>query len=177
MTGSRAAIRYAKAILEMAQASGSAGNVSEDMALIASTIKDNGELSSFINNPTIKADVKEAALKEIFAGTQNITQGLFHLLHENKRFDILAGIALQYKIQFDMLNGVEAATVTTAVALTPELEAKVMAKIKEFSDKKITIKNIVDPSIIGGFILRIGDKQFNASIANRLLTLKRELSN
>ncbi|MCO6147678.1 ATP synthase F1 subunit delta [Flavobacterium sp. NRK1] len=177
MTGSRAAIRYAKAILDMAQASGAAGQVNEDMALIASTIKDNTELSNFVNSPVVKAEAKEAALKEIFAATQNITQGLFHLLHENKRFEILPLIAEQYKAQFDVLNGVEVATVTTAIPLTDDLEAKVMAKIKEFSDKKITIKNIVDPAIIGGFILRIGDKQFNASVANRLTTLRRELSN
>ena len=177
MTGSRAAIRYAKAILEMAQASGTAGQVSEDMALIASTIKDNRELDDFINNPTIKAETKESALKEVFAETQNITQGLFHLLNENKRFEILAQIAKQYKNQFDELNGVEEAVVTTAFPLTPDLESKVMDKIKEFSTKKISIKNVVDPSIIGGFILRVGDKQFNASVANRLLTLKRELSN
>jgi len=177
MTGSRAAIRYAKAILDMAQASGAAGQVNEDMALIASTIKDNAELSDFVSSPVVKAEAKEAALKEIFAGSQDITQGLFHLLHENKRFNILALIAKEYKTQFDVLNGVEEATVTTAIPLTEELEAKVMAKIKEFSNKNITIKNIVDPAIIGGFILRIGDKQFNASVANRLTTLKRELSN
>ena len=177
MTGSRAAIRYAKAILELAQASGTASQVNEDMALIASTINGNAELNAFIGSPTIKADVKEAALKEVFAGTQNITQGLFHLLHENKRFTILAQVATEYKTQFDTMNGVEVATVTTAFPITPELEAKVLAKVKEFSDKKITLKNIVDPAIIGGFILRIGDKQFNASIANRLTTLKRELSN
>lgn len=177
MTGSRAAIRYAKAILELAQASGTASQVNEDMALIASTINGNAELNAFIGSPTIKADVKEAALKEVFAGTQNITQGLFHLLHENKRFTILAQVATEYKTQFDTMNGVEVATVTTAFPITPELEAKVLAKVKEFSDKKVTLKNIVDPAIIGGFILRIGDKQFNASIANRLITLKRELSN
>jgi len=61
--------------------------------------------------------------------------------------------------------------------MSAELEAKVMAKIKEFSDKNITIENIIDESIIGGFILRIGDMQFNASIINRLQVLKRELSN
>lgn len=57
------------------------------------------------------------------------------------------------------------------------LEAKVLAKIATLSDKKITIENIVDPSIIGGFVLRIGDNQYNASVANRLQVLKRELSN
>ena len=96
---------------------------------------------------------------------------------ENKRFEILAVIAQEYNKLFDQLNGVEVAIVTTASPMSPELEAKVMAKIKEFSDKTITIESIVDPSIIGGFILRIGDKQYNASVANRLQVLKRELSN
>lgn len=177
MTGSRAAVRYAKAILEMAQASNVAAQVNEDMALIASTIKGNKELNDFINSPTVKADIKESALNEVFSGAQNITKGLLHLLHENKRFGILEQVALQYKAQYDVASGIETATVTTAFPITAELEGKVMAKIKEFSNKKITIKNVVDPSIIGGFILRIGDMQFNASVANRLLTLKRELSN
>lgn len=75
------------------------------------------------------------------------------------------------------MNGLEVAKVTTAIPMDSALEAKVSEKIKEFSDKKITIQNIVDPSIIGGFILRIGDKQYNASIANRLQVLKREFSN
>lgn len=177
MTGSRAAVRYAKAILEMAQASNVAVQVNEDMALIASTIKENKELNNFINSPTIKAEIKESALNEVFSATQSITKGLFRLLNENKRFEILENVAVQYGKQFDVANGLETATVTTAFPINAELEAKVLAKIKEFSDKKITIENIVDPSIIGGFILRIGDKQFNASVAARLLTLKRELSN
>jgi len=174
---SRAAIRYAKAILETAQGTGTAAQVADDMALIAQTIKDNNELQDFIGSPTVKGDAKENALKEIFAGSQPLTISLFHLLQSNSRFSILTHIAEQYKVQYDEANGIEIATVTTAFPLDSALEAKVLAKIKEFSDKKITIKNIVDPSIIGGFIIRIGDKQFNASVASRLLTLKRELSN
>lgn len=176
-TGTRAAIRYAKAILEMAQATGNAGQVNDDMAQIAATMKGNEELRNFIGSPNVKGDMKQSALKEIFGGSQNVTQGLFHLLHENKRFEILEQVALQYSMQYDVLNNIEEAIVTTAFPITPELEAKVLAKIKEFSSKTIVIKNIVDPAIIGGFILRIGDKQYNASIANQLLTLKRELSN
>ena len=177
MTGSRAAIRYAKAVLEMAQVSGTATAVNEDMALMAATISENKELNDFINNPTLSVAVKESALREIFGSAQEITKGLLHLLHENKRFEILGQIAAQYNLQFDRFNNIEEATVTTAFPITPELEEKVKDKIKEFSSKTITIKNIVDPAIIGGFILRIGDQQFNASVANRLSTLKRELSN
>ena len=177
MASTRAAIRYAKAILEIAQSKGVAEAVSDDMNSIASTISGNVELSTFIQNPTLRVEVKENALLEVFANTNSVTKSLFHLLFENKRFEILEAVAVEYSKLFDIMNGVEVAQVTTAIAMDAALEVKVLAKIASLSDKKITIESNVDPSIIGGFILRIGDKQYNASIANRLQVLKRELSN
>ena len=177
MAGTRAAIRYAKAILDLANSKGVAEVVNNDMKSIASAIQNNEELSNFIQNPTTKVEVKESALLEVFADVNGITKGLFHLLFENKRFEILEAIAVEYSNVYDQSNGVEVAKVTTAIAMDQALEAKVLAKIATLSDKKITIENIVDPSIIGGFILRIGDQQYNASVANRLQVLKRELSN
>ncbi|MDX6181005.1 ATP synthase F1 subunit delta [Flavobacterium sp. Fl-77] len=177
MASTRAAIRYAKAILDLANSKGVAEAVNNDMKAIASTIESNLELSTFIQNPTTKVEVKESALLEVFADVNGVTKGLFHLLFENKRFEILEAIALEYKKLFDESNGVEVAKVTTAIPMDAALEAKVLAKVATLSDKKITIENIVDPSIIGGFILRIGDQQYNASVANRLQVLKRELSN
>ncbi|PJJ10208.1 ATP synthase F1 subcomplex delta subunit [Flavobacterium sp. 1] len=177
MASTRAAIRYATAILDLSDSKGVTEIVNNDMKSIASTIKGNEELSTFIQNPTIKVEVKEKALLEVFAIADNVTKGLLHLLFENKRFEILDVIATEYSRLFDIKNNVEVAKVTTAVAMDAALEAKVLAKIATLSDKKITIENIVDPAIIGGFILRIGDQQYNASVANRLQVLKRELSN
>jgi F-type H+-transporting ATPase subunit delta len=177
MSGIRSAIRYAKAILEIADSKGVASEVSADMTLIAKTITGNTELTHFIQNPLIKTDTKKNVVLEVFATVNPVTQSLFHLLLENKRFEILAAIAVEYNNLFDVMNGVEVAKVTTAFPMDAALEAKVLAKIATFSDKKVTIENTVDASIIGGFILRIGDKQYNASVANRLHVLKRELSN
>jgi F-type H+-transporting ATPase subunit delta len=117
------------------------------------------------------------ALSEVFVTVQSETKSLFRLLHDNKRFEILAQVALQYNTLFDQMNNVEVAKVTTAFPITADLESKVLSKIATISNKKITIENIVDPKIIGGFILRIGDKQYNASVANGLQELKREFSN
>ncbi|MBV5347293.1 ATP synthase F1 subunit delta [bacterium] len=177
MSGTRAAIRYAKAILEIADSKKVASQVSADMALVSSTINTNLELNTFIQSPTINVEQKESALLAIFANSNAVTKSLFRLLMENKRFEILDTIALEYNKLFDIMNGVEVAKVTTAIAMDAALEAKVSAKIATFSDKKITIENTIDPSIIGGFILRIGDKQYNGSVANRLQVLKRELNN
>jgi F-type H+-transporting ATPase subunit delta len=177
MSGTRAAIRYAKAILEIADSKKVASQVSADMALVSSTINTNLELNTFIQSPTINVEQKESALLAIFADSNAVTKSLFRLLMENKRFEILDAIALEYNKLFDIMNGVEVAKVTTAIAMDAALEAKVSAKIATFSNKKITIENTIDPAIIGGFILRIGDKQYNGSVANTLQVLKRELNN
>ena len=174
---SRAAIRYAKAILETAVLSGKANQVNDDMKSIIASVNSSADLKEFLASPIIKSDIKMRALLEIFGSVQSETKSLFRLLQENKRFEILEAIATQYNAQFDEMNGVEIAKVITAFPITAELEAKILAKAATISTKKLTIQNTIDPSIIGGFILRIGDKQYNASVLNRLQELKREFSN
>ena len=176
MAGTRAAIRYAKAILEMSQANNNTANVAKDMSSIVNAVKDSKELKDFLQSPIIKGEIKYASLQQIFASAQKETKALFQLLLTNKRFELLPTIASDFLALVNELNGVEIAKVTTAFPLTAELEAKVLAKIKEFSNKTITIENIVDESIIGGFILTMGDQQYNASVASRLQNLKREFS-
>ena len=177
MAGTRAAIRYAKAILDIAQENNNAASVNTDMLLIASSVKENKELKDFLTSPVIKGAAKLAATLEVFATSQNETKRLFQLLQENRRFEILEAIATQYNGLFNELNNMETAVVTTAVPMTPEIEKLVLAKVATFSSKTITLENKVDPAIIGGFVLRIGDKQYNASVTNRLQQLKREFSN
>jgi F-type H+-transporting ATPase subunit delta len=174
---SRAAIRYAKAILETAVSTGKANQVNDDMKSIITAVVSSADLKEFLASPIISSEVKMKALSEVFSSVQTETNSLFRLLKENKRFEILEAIAVQYNTQFDELNGVEVANVITAFPITADLEAKILAKAATISTKKITIHNTVDPSIIGGFVLRIGDKQYNASVSNRLQELKREFSN
>jgi F-type H+-transporting ATPase subunit delta len=177
MAESRAAIRYAKAILEIAQDNNNADKVLADMNSVALSVKESQELKDFLDNPVVNGQVKLVALTEIFASAQNETKGLFQLLLANKRFEILPSIARQFVSLYNEANGIELAVVTTAVPLSSDLEVKVLAKVREFSNKQVTLTNVVDPSIIGGFVLRMGDKQYNASVANRLQQLKREFSN
>lgn len=173
---SRAAIRYAKAIIEIATESNNTTAVNNDMKTIVSAIKESEELKDFLSNPIVNGTVKMNALSEIFPSLQTETKGLFQLLLANKRFEILSVIATQFNNLFDIASGVEKAVVTTAVPLTAELEVLVKNKLKEFSTNTISITNVVDASIIGGFVLRIGDKQYNASVANKLQQLKREFT-
>ena len=89
----------------------------------------------------------------------------------------MGSVAKSYVDIYNDQQGVKAATVITAVPLTPEMETKVLAKVKELTGSdKVTLNSEIDSDIIGGFILRMGDIQYNASIANQLGNLKREFS-
>ena len=174
---SRAAIRYAKAILDIASTSGKAEAVNNDMKSVLAALAESHELQVFLASPVVRLEAKKNALNEIFVNAQHETKSLFQLLYANKRYEILGAIAKQYEHLYDESIGVEIAKVTTAIPMTPELEAKIRTKIAAMSSKKITMENSVDPSLIGGFILRIGDLQYNASVSSRLNELKREFSN
>lgn len=173
---SRAASRYAKAILDLAVEKEQAAMVNDDMKGILATISSNKELSHFLSSPLLKSEQKRAALKQVFSNTNEITLKAFDLIVDNKRADILSDIAMKYIIRYEEMNKREIATVTTAVEITSELEAKVLAKAKVLAGKEITLKKEVDASILGGFILRVGDQEINASVASKLGALKREFA-
>ncbi|WP_299776588.1 ATP synthase F1 subunit delta [uncultured Formosa sp.] len=176
MAGTRAAIRYAKAVIELAQSSNSAEAVHTDMSLIANTISDSKDLSDMLESPVVKSAVKKSALLEIFNNITPLTINLLDTLITNRRLPILGDVAIKYNQLFEQLSGAELATVTTVVPLTSDLEVKVLAKLKELTGKTVEVKNVIDETIIGGFVLRIGDLQYDASVANNLNKIKQEFS-
>jgi F-type H+-transporting ATPase subunit delta len=178
MSGSRAAVRYAKAILSFALEQSKEVEVNNDMLVVVNTIEENKDLQLVLSSPVLKSELKKVAIKEVFSSkVSSLTIGLIDLLVENKRLSILTDVAKKYTVIFDELKGIEVAKVTTAVPLTDVLNTQVLAKVKEITGKEATIENIVNPDIIGGFILRIGDVQYDASISNKLQVLKRQFAN
>jgi F-type H+-transporting ATPase subunit delta len=172
MSGTRAAIRYAKAILSVATDNQTSEKIQLEMDEIAHTIASNAALNEALKSPVIKLSEKAAVLDKVFNNFSPELKSLFQTLAQNKRIDLLEEISLQYKQLYDQLNNKEVATVTTAVPMTSAMEAKVMAKLKTLSSKKISLKKTVDETILGGFILRVGDQQYNASVSNQLNELK-----
>ncbi len=178
MKDARAALRYAKAILNLAKDSKSETAVNDDMSLIAATITENKDLEVMLKSPIVKASDKMNVLNALFEGrVHHITLGLFHLLKDNKRIAMLKSIAIKYAIVFNHLKHTQVAVVTTAVALTEEIEKLVLDKIVALTGKKANLENVVNPAILGGFILRVGDVQYDASISNSLNELRKEFDN
>jgi F-type H+-transporting ATPase subunit delta len=169
MIGTRAALRYAKATLDLAKERACADKVNEDMKLIQSTIEENHDLRVMLKSPIIKQNKKKSVLTKIFEKKVNeITMSLLNLLVRNRRLEILLLVAKEYIVIYDFLQGVEVAQVTSAVPLTKELEMAILKRVQESIDNKVSLINIVDPSIIGGFVLRVGDKQYDSSVSYRL---------
>lgn len=174
---SRAAIRYAKAVLDQANEANLGEVVFGDMKSVAATIEGSKELRNMLKSPIIKGEDKKAALVKIFEGNSDVTKGLVEVLTTNKRLDLLGAVAESYVALYNDNKGVKVAHVTTAVPISADLENQVLTKVKEMTgSQNISIENKVDTSILGGFILRVGDLQYNASIANQLNTIKREFT-
>src|SRR5690606_3588315 len=176
MSGNRAAIRYAKATLEHAIEEKADAAVNADMEQIAATIAGSAELRLVLESPVIKAEDKNNALLEIFSGANGITKGLIQTLLGNKRISLLQEVALKYSDLYRELKGERRAIVTTAVPLSGDLEKKILETVTRATGNQVSLENRVDPDIIGGFVLRIGDTRYDVSIASKLNGLKREFT-
>ncbi len=177
MKDTRAAIRYAKAILDIAVNNKATADVENDMRSVVKTISDSKELKDMLASPIIKSEDKKTTLTKMFKGFHPISKGLIKLLVDNKRIGMLNEVALKYIILNEQLKGQDVAVVTTAVPLTKALEKKILAQVTQITGNEVAIENKIDGNIIGGFILRVGDLQYDASVANKLSNLKREFTN
>jgi F-type H+-transporting ATPase subunit delta len=172
MAGNRAAIRYAKAVMSLASDKKTTKAVNTDMQHIAETFSQNEQLSNLLKNSVVKIETKKDVLLKVFPKLNPISLNLLDVLIKNKRIELFDEVALKYTLLFDELSGIETVTVTTAVPMTKDLEKMVLAKVKTLTSKTVELQNIVDQSILGGFILRVGDIQYNASVINNLNTLR-----
>ena len=177
MNESRAAVRYAKAALEYALESKATNAVESDMRYILDTLENNPELQDMLSSPVLNTDQKRDVLMNVFEQAEDITKRLIGLLVDNKRISFLGEVASKFIFLNDQLKGEKVAEITTAIPLTAELEEDILSRVEGLTGNKVVVENIIDENIIGGFVLRIGDMQFNASIANHLNNLKREFTN
>ena len=176
MLQSRAAKRYAKAIIELAAERDTLQQVDSDMRHISSSIDENPELRNLLQNPIISGEVKQDALQGFYGDLSPLSLDTIRVLIENKRIELLQNVADQYIVLFEKLKQEDVAEVTTAVQLDKALEKKLLQKLKKITGNTVSLNNTIDEAILGGFILRIGDIQYNASIASKLENLRREFS-
>lgn len=176
MKDSRAAIRYAKALLALAKEQKANTVVEEDMLSIIASVEASEELSDLLESPTVASTDKKKALKAIFASAQKISLDLIDVLIDNKRVSILSEVAEAYVKLSESEKDAVIVDVVAATPLSKDLENEIIAKMKTITAKNVSLSVKIDESLIGGFVLRVGDLQYNASISHQLDQLKRELT-
>lgn len=174
----KAAGRYAKSLIDLAIEHQALEAVKEDMVRFEQVVDDNSQLEAILKNPIVPLDKKQGILNGLFGGKVNlITENFFRLIVSKGRSGILFETAKQFISQYQELKGIVNADVTSAIALTDENRKAIVDLVKKsLGANEVVVKEKVDEKLIGGFILKVGDKQFNASIANGLDKLKKEFA-
>lgn len=178
MADSRAASRYVKSLLDLAVERKVLEEVHHDMVFFTEVISKSRQLELLLQSPVIKHDQKLEILKRIFSGkVHSLTMAFFDIITRKNREPILAAVAREFHNAYNEYKGVGKATVTTAIPLDSKARAEVEKLVRRYSDKKeIELIERVDPELIGGFILNVGDRQVDASIKNKIKTLKVKFS-
>lgn len=176
MVETKVATRYAKSLIGLAQEQNSLDEVNRDMDVIRVTIHKSKDLSAFLNNPTIKTDTKIKALNQIFADKiGKLSLSIMHLITKKRREAYLEAIATQFISMHKEQKGIKTVYITSSAGLDEKMRASVFQMLKDSTNKEIELIENIDKNLIGGFILRMDDKQYDASISTALHKFNKEL--
>jgi F-type H+-transporting ATPase subunit delta len=177
MTNSKVSLRYAVSLLETAKDKMNLDAVSADMEYVAAVLKSSGQLRAMIENPVIKPALKSSVLKEIFSSKISTESMEFiSFLIEKNRIEFLQDIAGKFFELRDEYLGIVNINVKTAQEFTEEQTGVLKKKFETLLNKKVKFRFEIDKSIIGGFIARVGDTVYDASISNQLTLLKKQFA-
>ncbi len=174
MKASLAANRYAQALLSLVLEENKLEEVYRDMTLLSSTIEENRGLENLLNSPIVKTDKKVSILMQIF-GSQisELSKKFIQLISSRRRDALLKEIALAFQSLYKKEKNITVAEVVSVVKLDEAEKNKIAGLINATGTVEIHEK--IDPSIIGGFIVRVEDKQIDASIAREFNDLRKTL--
>lgn len=177
MKGQRAAYRYAKSLLGLAVEQNLLEDAYADMKRIASTCSESRDFVVFLRSPVVKADKKIAVINAVFGGTlSKLSSGFIAIIAQHRRENILAEIAESFVLQYREYNKISLAEVITAYKLDEAQRERIIAAIRKNEGHEVHISEKTDPSIIGGIIVRVGDRQYDGSILRKLRLLRKDFS-
>ncbi len=172
---SSAATRYAQAVFSLGKERGTLDVWQNDLTELA-TLTGDTRVSSYLSNPSITADTKLATLEASLPSTvQPELRNLAKLLVVRNRTNLIPQIREIFEDQVRTERGITVAQVTTAEPLTAEEEALVREKLTAMTGNTIEITSTVDPDLIGGIVVRIGDQVIDGSVRNKLERMRTRL--
>jgi F-type H+-transporting ATPase subunit delta len=172
------ASRYAKSLMDLAVETNQLEAVRKDMKAIQKVCNESHEFELFLNSPILKKDKKQAVLKAMFEGKiSKASMGFLNLLTVKNRESYLKDIATAFDEQYKSNQNIYTAVITSAMGLDQKTKEKVLDLVKSQLKGEVELVEKIDKSTIGGFVLKIGDKQLDRSVSRQLSNLRKELTN
>jgi ATP synthase F1 delta subunit len=167
---------YARSLFEVAEESGILDTVRDQLGQFADALHDNRDFAVFFFSPYFSADEKKQGLHRAVSDAEPTLMNFLEALIERHRMPVIFRIRTRFNTLWDKANKLLPVQVTTAVALDPKTVEQIGERIGQQTGNKIELSSAVDPEIIGGIVLRVGNFIMDASIRTRLENLRREVA-
>jgi F-type H+-transporting ATPase subunit delta len=176
MKNTKVATRYARALLDLAIEQKNLDSVLGDMQVFSATVRDSRDFELLLSSPIVKADKKIEIFKLAFEPFEKTTQDFIALITTNGREAMLGDIAEAFEAQVKEYRGIVPMTITSATKLEASTRDAIIAKVQSSVEGKLEVEEKIDESLIGGFVVRMGDQRIDASVASQLNNLKQRLT-
>ncbi|MGC4129862.1 MAG: ATP synthase F1 subunit delta [Bergeyella sp.] len=175
MLSSKVAKRYAQGLLDFSAESGSVETIFGEMKDVVKIMNESKELNSFFATPFIDVKKKLNAAGQIFAGFSKPVQNFIALIIKHGRETQLKNIAQAFISKVEDLNGVQRISLTSAAPLSEKAVEDILKSAQLVNHSKgFDLQTAINPDIIGGYILRVGDQQIDTSVRTKLNLLKKD---
>ena len=177
MLTSKVAKRYAQGLLDFTNESGQTNAVFSEMKDVAKLMSESQDLNKFFMTPYIDAKKKEEVAVQIFKSLSPVSQNLIRLVIKQGREAHLKNIAQEFVKKVEDINGIQRVTLTTATEISDSNVEQILKSTNLVNhSSKFDLKRNINPDILGGYILRVGDQQIDASVKSKLNNIKKDFS-
>jgi F-type H+-transporting ATPase subunit delta len=167
---------YGRSLFQVALEQGKLDELREQLGQFADAVNENHDLAVFFFSPYFSTIEKQDALERMLDGADPTLMNFLRLLIENHRMPVIFRIRQEYERLWDEENRTLPVEITSAIALDEQTTASIGKTIGERAGRKVTLAARVDPDILGGIIIRVGNSILDASIRNRLEQLRRHVA-
>jgi F-type H+-transporting ATPase subunit delta len=176
MNESKISVRYAKALFSEARETGSLDTLKKDFEFINLCLSESPELRNLIQSVVVKSGKKTEIFEVVFRDSlDELTMSFLRLVLQNRREEYLPGIARYFLKLIMTEQNIESAELITVSPISEDTRKSVINLISRKFNSKVDLEERINDKIIGGFVLRVGDEQIDASIASKLERIRKEL--
>ena len=167
---------YARSLFEVAKEQGKLDDVRDQLAEFAEALDGNRDLQVFFFSPYFSTEEKIDGLRGAVEGADEIVLNFLALLLEKHRMPLIFRVRKAFDEQWEKEHKLLNVEVTSAIELDPGTVEQIGERVAEQTDRKVELSSTVDPDILGGIVLRVGNSILDASIRNRLEQLRRQVA-